>query len=87
MSASRLFPLVVDRDRSLAFPEAPTALPWPLVAAHENDLQSAKKHRLRTAFVHRPYEHGPKRASDIPPPGKYDFVANDFLHLADLMGV
>jgi hypothetical protein len=34
--ASRLFPLVVDRDRSLAFPEAPTALPWPLVAAHEN---------------------------------------------------
>jgi hypothetical protein len=36
MSASPLFPLVVDRDRSLAFPEAPTALPWPLVAAHEN---------------------------------------------------
>jgi len=58
-----------------------------LVAAHENDLQSAKKHGLRTAFVHRPHEHGPKRASEIPPPGKYDFVANDFLHLADLMGV
>jgi hypothetical protein len=34
--ASRLFPLVVDSDRSLAFPEAPTALPWPLVAAHED---------------------------------------------------
>ena len=34
--ASRLFPLVVDRDRGLAFPDAPTALPWPLVAAHEN---------------------------------------------------
>jgi hypothetical protein len=33
--ASRLFPLVVDRDRTLAFPDAPTALPWPLVAAHE----------------------------------------------------
>ncbi|HEV2545951.1 MAG TPA: hypothetical protein VGU20_01305 [Stellaceae bacterium] len=31
-----MFPLVVDRDRSLAFPEAPTALPWPLVEAHEN---------------------------------------------------
>jgi hypothetical protein len=36
MSASPLFPLVVDKDRGLAFPEAPTALPWPLVAAHEN---------------------------------------------------
>jgi hypothetical protein len=34
--ASRLFPLVVNRDRSLAFPETPTALPWPLVAAHED---------------------------------------------------
>jgi hypothetical protein len=34
--ASPLFPLVVDRDRSITFPEAPTALPWPLVAAHEN---------------------------------------------------
>jgi 2-haloacid dehalogenase len=58
-----------------------------LVAAHENDLQSAKKHGLHTAFVHRPREHGPKRVSEIPPQGKYDFVANDFLHLADLMGV
>jgi len=58
-----------------------------LVAAHENDLQSAKKHGLRTAFVHRPQEHGPKRVSEIPPQEKYDFVANDFLHLADLMGV
>ena len=58
-----------------------------LVAAHENDLQSAKKHGLRTAFVHRPQEHGPKGVSEIPPQGKYDFVANDFLHLADLMGV
>jgi 2-haloacid dehalogenase len=58
-----------------------------LVAAHENDLQSAKKHGLRTAFVHRPQEHGPKGVSEIPPQGKYDFVANDFSHLADLMGV
>ena len=39
MAASPLFPLIVDRDRSLAFPEAPTALPWPLVAAHENQAR------------------------------------------------
>ena len=58
-----------------------------LVAAHENDLQAAKTHGLRTAFVHRPLEHGPGKASSIPPAEKYDFVAKDFLDLADQLGV
>ena len=58
-----------------------------LVAAHENDLQMAQKHRLRTAFVHRPLEHGPGKASSIPPAGKFDFTAKDFLVLADQIGV
>jgi hypothetical protein len=30
----------------------------PMIAAHEHDLQSARKRGLRTAFVHRPLEHG-----------------------------
>ena len=58
-----------------------------LVAAHENDLQAAKAHGLRTAFVHRPLEHGPGKASSMPPVGKYDFVAKDFLDLSDQLGV
>ena len=58
-----------------------------LVAAHENDLQSAQKYGLRTAYVHRPFEHGPGKAAAIPASGKYDFVARDFLDLADQMGV
>jgi 2-haloacid dehalogenase len=58
-----------------------------LVAAHENDLQAAKTHGLRTAFVHRPLEHGPGKASSIPPAGKFDFVAKDFLDLAGQLGV
>jgi 2-haloacid dehalogenase len=29
-----------------------------MVAAHEHDLQAASKHGLRTAYVHRPMEHG-----------------------------
>jgi 2-haloacid dehalogenase len=58
-----------------------------LVAAHENDLQAAQKHGLQTAFVHRPLEHGPGKASPIPPAGKFDFVAKDFLDLADRLGV
>jgi hypothetical protein len=44
--ASRLFPLVVNRDRSLAFPEAPTALPWPLVAAHEDQARINHGHSI-----------------------------------------
>ena len=58
-----------------------------LVAAHENDLQAAQKHGLKTAFVHRPLEHGPGKASSIPPAGTFDFVAKDFLDLADQLGV
>ena len=54
-----------------------------MVAAHEHDLQSASKHGLRTAYVHRPLEHGPDKATAIPPKERYDIVAGDFLDLAD----
>jgi 2-haloacid dehalogenase len=58
-----------------------------MVAAHERDLESAQKYGLRTAFVHRPLEHGPGKVAPIPPANKYDFVARDFLDLADQLGV
>jgi 2-haloacid dehalogenase len=58
-----------------------------MVAAHDRDLESAQKQGLRTAFVHRPLEHGPGKAGAIPATGKYDFVAKDFLDLASQMGV
>ncbi len=54
-----------------------------MVAAHEHDLQSARRHGLRTAYIHRPLEHGPGKANEIPPRDRYDIVANDFLDLAD----
>jgi 2-haloacid dehalogenase len=54
-----------------------------MVAAHEHDLQAARKHGLKTAFVHRPLEHGPEKASSVPPKDAYDIVATDFLDLAD----
>jgi len=57
-----------------------------MVAAHEHDLQSARKHGLRTAFVHRPLEHGPGKAAAIPESGRYDVIAMDFLELADQLG-
>jgi len=57
-----------------------------MVAAHEHDLQSAQKHGLRTAYVQRPMEHGPGKASTKPPTERYDIVANDFLDLAAQIG-
>jgi 2-haloacid dehalogenase len=57
-----------------------------LVAAHEHDLQAAQKQGLRTAYVHRPLEHGPNKPSQLPPAGRYDFVAKDFLDLANQLG-
>jgi 2-haloacid dehalogenase len=54
-----------------------------LVAAHDHDLQAAQKCGLRTAYVHRPLEHGPNEATSLPATGRYDFVARDFLDLAD----
>lgn len=58
-----------------------------MVAAHEHDLHSAKKHGLRTAFVHRPLEHGPGKAAPIPPQDRYDIVASDFLDLAEQLDI
>jgi 2-haloacid dehalogenase len=57
-----------------------------MVAAHDRDLQSAQKYGLRTAFVHRPLEHGPGKAPPVPLSDRYDFIAKDFLDLAAQMG-
>ena len=58
-----------------------------MVAAHERDLEAAKKHGLRTAFVHRPLEHGPGKAAALPPAERYDLLATDLLDLAERLGV
>jgi 2-haloacid dehalogenase len=58
-----------------------------MVAAHEGDLQAAKKLGLRTAYVHRPLEFGPRKTTDPPAFGRFDFVANDFRDLAAQAGL
>ena len=58
-----------------------------MVAAHEGDLQAAKALGLRTAYVHRPVEYGPGRASTMPAAGRFDFLARDLRDLATQLGV
>ena len=50
-----------------------------MVAAHNEDLQHAAKLGLQTAFVHRATE-------DADPTALYTYVAEDFEHLALILG-
>ena len=59
-----------------------------MVAAHPDDLDSAKSYGLRTAYVHRPLENGTKRPhGPMPAAGRFDFLANDFNDLASQLGL
>jgi 2-haloacid dehalogenase len=53
-----------------------------LVAAHNYDLQAARKSGFRTAFVARPSEYGPRQSRDFSAESDWDYVASDFEDLA-----
>jgi 2-haloacid dehalogenase len=57
-----------------------------MVAAHNDDLAAARACGLRTAFIPRPMEHGPGRATDLLPAQDWDVVASDFQELANNLG-
>ncbi len=54
-----------------------------MVAAHNNDLQAARAVGFRTAFVYRTTEYGPNQQQDLEPDPHCDYVARDFLDLAN----
>jgi 2-haloacid dehalogenase len=58
-----------------------------LVAAHPSDLRGAAAAGLRTAYVHRPSERGPR--STITPPAKdeFDMFSTGLLDLAEQFGL
>jgi 2-haloacid dehalogenase len=56
-----------------------------LVAAHNNDLVAAAREGLKTGFVARPTEYGPRQTRDLEAEHRFDVVARDFVHLAELM--
>ena len=57
-----------------------------LCAAHNSDLAAARGHGLRTAFVARPTEYGPKQSRDISASGPWDVVAASLEDLAERLG-
>jgi 2-haloacid dehalogenase len=57
-----------------------------MVAAHNSDLRHAQQLGLKTAFVARPTEYGPAQKIDLAPDGEWNYVARDFVHLAEMLG-
>ena len=57
-----------------------------LVAAHNGDLAAAANAGLRTAFVVRPTEHGPRQDRDLEAERAWDVVADSFVGVAKAMG-
>ena len=54
-----------------------------LVAAHNADLLAAADHGMRTGFVARPDEYGPRQSKDLEPDARIDVAAPDLITLAD----
>ncbi|MDQ4146880.1 MAG: haloacid dehalogenase type II [Pseudomonadota bacterium] len=57
-----------------------------MVAAHNDDLVAAAGCGMKTAFVPRMNEYGPRQTSDLQPVHDFDLVATDFIDLACLLG-
>ena len=53
-----------------------------MVAAHSDDLEAGRSVGLRTAYVHRPLEHGRGKCLGVPKEAGFDVYAADFGELA-----
>lgn len=57
-----------------------------LVAAHHDDLAGARACGLRTAYIERPFEFGPRHPKDVTPQPGNDLHCESLLALADRLG-
>ena len=57
-----------------------------MTAAHNGDLVAASRQGFRTAFVLRPVEYGPNQHKDTRAEHDFDYIAKDFVDLADQLG-
>lgn len=56
-----------------------------MVAAHKNDLKSAKSNGMMTGYVPRPKEHGENTVVDYAEEAYIDIMADDFIDLSKKM--
>ena len=56
-----------------------------MVAAHKNDLKSAKGQGMMTGYIPRPKEHGPNTTVDSNPENYIDIIGENFVDFANKM--
>ncbi len=58
-----------------------------MCAAHNDDLEAARSHGLRTAYINRPYEYGPDQSKDFAAEEDWDIVTDHIGGIADALGL
>ena len=57
-----------------------------MCAAHNDDLEAARSHGMRTAYVNRPYEYGLDQTKDFEADSDWDIVTDSIGGIADALG-
>jgi len=57
-----------------------------MTAAHNDDLEAARSHGMRTAYVNRPYEYGPDQSKDFEAESEWDVITDTIIGVAEKMG-
>jgi 2-haloacid dehalogenase len=57
-----------------------------MCAAHNDDLEAAQSHGMRTAYINRPYEYGADQTKDFEATGSFDIVTDEIGGIADALG-
>jgi len=57
-----------------------------MAAAHNYDLSAARALGMRTGFIARPTEYGPKQSKDLRAESDWDVIATSIEDMADQLG-
>jgi 2-haloacid dehalogenase len=58
-----------------------------MCAAHNDDLEAARSHGMRTAYVNRPYEYGADQVNNFEAESDWDIITDGIDGIADALGV
>ncbi len=57
-----------------------------MCAAHNDDLEAARSHGMRTAYINRPYEYGADQSKDFEAAEDWDIVTDHIGGIAEALG-